>query len=823
MKTLSATLFLVAGLYVGAAQIGPLPALGHFLDPVHGVWSGARGATLPASVTHEVPGLSSGVEIIYDDRRVPHIFAQTVEDALRGLGYAVARDRLFQLEVQTRATAGTLTELVGEAALPLDRRARQLGLAWSAEKNFGDMRSGSSLAGYLQAYADGVNAWIDQMGPRDLPLEYHLLSRAPMRWLPQYSIYLLKRMGWTLAMKNTERRKQAVSALVGWDAADALFPVNSPIQEPIQPTRRSELRFDSSTLPPPGDPDPESALQLQALGAFMGPMDEARSGLGETVLGSNNWAVAPTRSASGNAILAGDPHLDLQLPSIWYEVHLIVPGELDVYGVTIPGTPAITIGFNREVAWSFTNTGSDVMDLYRETVDATEGVKNYLLDGEWLPFQTRVESYTDHQGAVLAVDTILHTHRGPVSTEGGEYLSMRWTVLEDQGELGSLMEINRANSVEEWLTAMESWVAPTQNGLVADRGGNIAIRASGRYPIRPVGTRGDRIYDGSTSENDWQGWRPVERYPGAVNPEQGYLASSNQQPVDPAEDTTFVGADWPSPWRALRINELLRAGDAFTAEDLAAFQTDPGSARADLFVPAFLEAASEAGAEGPSTVREAHALLELWNRRYTKENKGAALFEVAMTRLAQYTWDELGDSRGGRVATPRSAMLAQLLKDPDSPWWDDRSTVLVVESRDDILRASLEDALVSARSLYGSEDGDGWRWDRIQTANLYHLLNIEAFSALGLPIQGGPETLNPVSGSGRHGASWRMVVELGERVEAKGTYPGGQSGNPLSPDYLDRLEFWTGGELRELRFPRTASELEGVSRGVASLRPSGTR
>jgi penicillin amidase len=146
-----------------------------------------------------------------------------------------------------------------------------------------------------------------------------------------------------------------------------------------------------------------------------------------------------------------------------------------------------------------------------------------------------------------------------------------------------------------------------------------------------------------------------------------------------------------------------------------------------------------------------------------------------------------------------------------------------VESRDDILRASLEDALVSARSLYGSEDGDGWRWDRVQTANLYHLLNIEAFSALGLPIQGGPETLNPVSGSGRHGASWRMVVELGERVEAKGTYPGGQSGNPLSPDYLDRLEFWTGGELRELRFPRTASELEGVSRGVASLRPSGTR
>ena len=638
MKAFSAALLLAGGLYVGAAQVGPLPALGPFLDPVHGVWASARGASLPPSVVHRVPGLSAEVEIIYDDRRVPHILAETVEDVVRGMGYAVARDRLFQLELQTRATAGTLTELVGEVALPVDRRSRRLGLAWSAEENFGDLRSGTSLAGYLQAYSDGVNAWIDQMSPAELPLEYHLLGRAPMRWLPQYSLYLLKRMGWTLALENTERRKRAVSALVGWDAADALFPMNSPIQEPIQPTRRSEPRFDSSPLAPPGDPDPESAVQLQALNAFFGPMDQARSGTGETVLGSNNWAVAPSRSAGGTAILAGDPHLDFQLPSIWYEVHLMVPGQLDVYGVTIPGTPTVTIGFNRDVAWSFTNTGSDVMDLYRETVDDTDGVENYLLDGEWLPFQRRIESYTDHEGAVLAVDTILHTHRGPVSTEGGEYLSMRWTVLEDQGELGSLMEINRAGSVEEWLTAMESWVAPTQNGLVADRSGSIAIRASGRYPIRPAGTRGDRIYDGSTSESDWQGWRPVERYPGAVNPEQGYLASSNQQPVDPSEDTTFMGADWPSPWRALRINELLRAGTAFTAQDMAAFQTDPGSARADVFVPAFLEAASEGGEEDTSSVREARDLLERWDRRYTKENKGAALFELAMTRLAQSTW-----------------------------------------------------------------------------------------------------------------------------------------------------------------------------------------
>ena len=250
---LSAAL-LAAGLYVGAKPVGPIPALGRFLDPVGGVWASARGTTLPAAVTHTVPSLSGEVRIVYDDRRVPHIFAETVEDVVRGLGYAVARDRLFQLELQTRATAGTLTELVGVAALPADRRSRQLALAWSAERDYARMEPGSDLTTYLEAYSDGVNAWMREMSPSEVPLEYHLLGRTPMAWQPQYSLYLLKRMGWTLAMINTERRKNAAAALVGREAADGLFPVNAPIQEPIQPNGLRQARFDPVTLPPPGEP-----------------------------------------------------------------------------------------------------------------------------------------------------------------------------------------------------------------------------------------------------------------------------------------------------------------------------------------------------------------------------------------------------------------------------------------------------------------------------------------------------------------------------------------------------------------------------------------
>ncbi len=836
LKVALSAVLLAAGLSVGARPVGPVPALGPFLDPVRGVWASARGTTLPAAVAHTVPGLSAEVRIVYDDRRVPHIFAETLEDVARGLGYAVARDRLLQLELQTRATAGTLTELVGEVALAADRRSRQLALAWSAERDYARVRPASELRGLLEAYADGVNAWIAGMSPSEVPLEYHLLGRTPMAWQPQHSLYLLKRMGWTLALINTERRKNAAAALVGREAADGLFPVNAPIQEPIQPNGLGEARFDFSPLPPPGEPTPELIVQLGAMQAFLGPMDDQVRRASETLLGSNNWAIGPSRSAEGHAVLAGDPHLDLTLPSIWYEAHLVVPGELDVYGVTIPGTPTIAIGFNRDAAWTFTNTGSDVMDLYRETVDDPDHPRSYLLDGEWCPFELRVEVYRGKNGSVLGVDSILHTHRGPVSRASGEFVSLRWTVLEDQGELMSLLGATQAASVQEWLAAMESWVAPTQTGLVADRLGNIAIRASGRYPIRPAGARGDWAFDGSTTTNDWQGWRPASAYPGSVNPPQGYLASSNQQPVDPAYDDRYLGADWPSPWRAMRINQLLRADSIFTAEELARFQTDPGSPRADMFVDAFLRAAGRISEESPSSggngqgeagdhpsVAEAARLLAEWDRRYTKDNARAALFELAMDELQRRTWDELTDGSGHRVATPRTAVLAVLLADPASAWWDDRSTLDAVESRDDILAASLAAAVAQARKAYGPESEGGWVWSRVGNANLVHLLGMDAFSALDLPIRGGPETLNPNSGDGRDGASWRMVVELGNEVEGRGTYPGGQSGHPLSPDYTDRLETWIEGELQPLRFPRTSGELAGLARSEAILRPGAIR
>ncbi len=819
-RVIAAGIVLLALLVIGFRGLGPAPPLGSLLDPVHGVWAVAATARLPARAAARISGLTDSVEVLYDDRGVPHLFATTAEDAARALGFVVARDRLFQLELQTRATAGTLTELLGERVLFLDREQRALGLAWSAEREFAGLDPASDDYRTLVAYAAGVNGWIDIMSPRDLPLEYRLLNATPMRWEPVHSLYLLRRMGYVLTYRTPEFQRRRVAELAGEEAADALFPTRSPIQEPIVPGEGRYPRFNTSPLPGPQ----LSGQQVGAvpwggeLGGGGAVRAVGRGGNGDwEAAGSNNWVVSPSRSATGHALLSGDPHLELTLPSVWYEAHIVVRGELDVYGVTLPGSPAIIIGFNRDVAWSFTNTEADVLDYYEEVVDDADRPSRYRLDGEWRPLVVRIEQFRGMGGELIAADTIYHTHRGPMIWREGRPYSIRWTVLEDVGSGQAIYRASRARSVEQWLEVMEAYLAPPQNAIVADRGGNIAIRSTGWFPLRPGDGRGDVIRDGTTRASDWSGRWPIDRYPFALNPEQGYLASANQQPIDPALDDTYLGSHWQfSPWRALRINQLLRGSDSVTPQAMARYHTDPGSPRADLFVPAFLEAAERLDQRGQADAEllQAAALLAEWDRRYTRDNRRAVLFELAMDELEDRTWDELvpppseENVAPSRVATPAEAVLYRLLGDADSRWWDHRVTPDRVEDRDVILGESLRAALRRATDRYGDPDGDGWRWDGIRHTNVYHLLRLPSLSALSLSIQGGTWTLNPLPRGGTWGASWRMVVELGPEVRARTIYPGGQSGNPFSPWYDDRIPQWVNGELDSALVPEGPAALD---------------
>ncbi len=796
-------------LYVGDRRLGAIPALGDFLDPANGVWALARATNFPARAEARIPGLSAPVRVLSDDRGVPHVFAATEEDAWRAQGYLVARDRLFQMELQTRATVGTLSELFGSRALEADRTARRRGMAWAADRNFAALDSSALIVRAARAYAAGVNAWIDGMRPADLPLEFRLLGIRPSRWEPKHTFYLFSQMALTLAYEDPTLTELQARALVGRAAAEALFPRNAPIQEPIQPNGAGAPRYDFvRPLPPPGVPDTAAELvarDQEAVELALG-WSPRRAGDGDAV-GSNNWTVGPERTAAGYPLLAGDPHLELSLPSIWYEVHLQVAGGTDVAGVSFAGSPGVIIGFNRNTAWSFTNTGADVRDHYAETVDDDTHPTRYRIDGAWHPLERRIDVVKGRRGETLITDTLYFSRRGPMVRLGSRWVSVRWTPFEGGRAGEEFLQLDRAASVTEWLDGWKTYGAPAQNGVVADRAGAIAIRSTGRYPVRPGDGRGDEIRDGSSSASDWTGFLPLELYPFALNPPQGFLASANQQPVDPSVNPRYFGADWYSPWRAMRINQLLRADSAVTPEAMRHLQTDPGSARADAFVPAFLAAAAK-----DTALRRPAEVLSQWDRRYTRDNNRAVLFEAAMAVLPRLVWDELispgerGDSAATPAVLPQEAILLELISDSASAWWDDRRTP-EVETRDAILGRALLQGYQSLLARCGPPERDCWVWANAHHANINHLLRLPALSALDLPVQGGPSTLNPSPGRGTHGPSWRMVVELGPEVHAWATYPGGQAGNPASPHYLDRLPKWLAGELDPVLFPKSPGDL----------------
>ena len=829
-----AAIALAGALYVGFMPTGPVPALGPLLDPAHGVWAAARVAELPREQSLVLEGLSAPVEVRYDDRGVPHLFATTERDAMRALGWVHARDRLFQMELTVRKVAGTLAEVAGPDLLPVDRQSRERGLAQAAEAKWNALPGDSRIRDVVVAYVEGINQWVRDAGAQDLPVEYKLLGASPRVFQSQDVYYMLAEMSQTLAWQSDELERRAIEALIGEAATAALFPIEAPIQEPIQPVPgRTAPRYAAMKFPAPHVPGAGAVAAARRADdtrrrVALGPsMSHAAGALenptrGEAVVGSNNWAVAPARSASGHALLSGDPHLSLSLPSIWYEVHIVVPGEMDVYGVALPMTPTIPLGFNRDGAWTATNTGADVTDFYLEVVDDSTSPTTYRLDGEWKALEQRVEVFRGRGGVVLATDTLRRTHRGPLLRTSEGWLSLRWTALEAGDEANAFRNAARATNAEEWYRAMEPYKAPAQNFLVADREGAIGIRSTGRYPIRPGDGRGDRIFDGSTSKVDWLGDWPVARYPQSLRPAQGYLASSNQQPIDPMVRSDYLGWDWPTPWRAMRINEILRADAAMTPEKMRLAQTDPRSALTEHVRGAVRAAVAARGAEATSADGEALAFLDAWDGRFDSESKGAVLYNAVLQELTRRTWDELAPpGERQRLATPNTMMLVRLFDDPASVWWDDRATTGVREGRDQILFASLHAAWESARSRFGN-DPRAWRWGSERMASVKHLLQLPGFGRESLQVQSGPGTLSPNDGRGTHGASWRFVVELGDPVVAWGTYPGGQSGNPVSSRYADRLELWRTGALAPLRLPRSAADLSGAQlRSALTLRPIG--
>ncbi|MEO1194324.1 MAG: penicillin acylase family protein [Pseudomonadota bacterium] len=730
-----------------------------------------------------VPGLGAETRISRSPEGLTFIQAESEADALYALGFAHAQDRLFQMDAMRRLAAGRLSEVIGDATLDVDRFFRTLGLYRQAEENLEGL-SPEVIAG-LEAYAAGVNAFLESHEGA-LPIGFTALQFRPEPWRPADS--------------------------VAWGRLMALFLSGNHRQELINARLATLLPEEKLAQLFPDWPSwaPTSVPSLQGF--------EQRGQLKDLIdllpweiqpkTASNAWAVAPSRSASGAAIMAGDPHLALRAPGDWYLVRMETP-ELTLAGGTAPGVPLMIFGHNQRLAWTFTTTYSDTQDLFIEEIDPDNPDRYRTPDG-WADFEIR-EEVIEVSGAAPEILIVRETRHGPVisdvvdEAEGlyppEEVLALAWTALDpnDRSAQG-LYRLNRAANIPGALSALRDLHSPQQTMILADNRGSIALVAPGRVPIRKAGN-GLFPVPGADGEHDWVGEIPYDALPREINPESGVLITANNKLV--GDDYPYlIAADWSYPDRAVRIAEVLETKDLWSAEDFRLLQLDDLSVGARRLMGRLLQA------ELPSEASAAVQRLSAWDFRMDRDSAEPLIYSTWLRALEQLLMrDELGDAFESMA--DGDAWRVYSLLQPGSHWCDDVSTEGESESCDAIIVAGLEQALAELVDLYG-DDVSEWRWGRAHYASFGHpvltfIPVISGLTAVEVETPGGQDTVNragsdfarplPEAFRDRHGPGFRGVFDMGDPDGAGVVIATGNSGNIFSPYYVNLAEQWRDGVL----------------------------
>jgi penicillin amidase len=479
-----------------------IPPLGKFLDPFHGFWQNIepKNFTGPSELT--IPGLKDKVTVVYDSLLIPHIFASNDEDLYLAQGYLTAIHRLWQMEFQTHAAAGRISEILGsgpnDRILDYDRGQRRLGLTFGAQHALEAMQRNATATMIIDSYTAGINHYIATLTYKDLPLEYKLLDYQPENWTPLKCGLLLKNMAQTLNSGDKDIEMTNALTLFGKETVDLLYPDREPPVDPIV-DNAGKWNFNPIKLDSVPMALPEELIAIQKLPGT------------DPTTGSNNWAVAGGKTATGSPILCGDPHLNLSLPSIWYAIQLNAPG-VNVMGVSLPGAPGVTIGFNDSIAWSVTNAQRDLIDWFKITYQDSKKEK-YKLDGQWVDTKKVVEEF-NVRGKSVFYDTVIYTHWGPVTYDERYHAedelknyAFRWISHDETEELLGLHKLNRATNHAGYMEALNHFGAPAQNFVFASVSGDIAMRIQGKYPVRRK-DEGKFVLDGSKSANGWQAYIP---------------------------------------------------------------------------------------------------------------------------------------------------------------------------------------------------------------------------------------------------------------------------------------------------------------------------
>ncbi len=792
-----------------------------------------------------VAGLQSPVTVIRDHRGVPHIYAEQSHDLFLAQGYVTAQDRLWQMEFARRLGSGRLAEVLGRAALENDLFVRAIGWRRAAEADY--QRAGAEERAALQAYADGVNAFISTHLDR-LPLEFTLLgwtgaSWTPEPWTPVDSLVWGKVMAWHLggnwkeellrarliAKYGAERGQQMIAAL--WPP----YPADQPVIVP------GEVAWQN----------------LGGSARIEGPLFHPLLQTGADI-GSNNWVIAGRRTTTGQPLLADDMHLSLMIPSLWYEVglHCQAACPYQVIGYSFPGVPGVVVGHNDRIAWGMTNLPADVQDLYIERVHP-QNPYQVEFQGQWeavqvIPETVRMlgqklpDDFEPTANMQVAYDPVSHTtlitfnvrltRHGPILNDvvrtlrhSPEAVSLKWTALQPGGGvLGAVLKLDRAQNWEEFRAALRHWNAPAQNVVFADVEGNIGYQAPGLIPLRARGD-GALPVPGWSGEYEWSGYIPFDELPTRLNPPEGFIVTANHAVVD-ERYPYLLSREWDYGYRARRITDLIMAHDRLTLADVQAIQGDNYSLFADRLMPYLNVLRAETPVE-----QAALEMLLKWDRVHQRDRVGASVFEALVFHLLQCTFgDELGPSLEDYINTRsiQRGAISVLLDHPEAALWNDIGTPDTRETRDDILQRAFREACQELEARLG-RDVSQWTWGRLHTTTFRHnalgrsgLAPVEALFNRGpLATDGTSAAVNntgySVEPQDRYtvisGPSQRFIADLADWTRSLSVHTTGQSGLPFHQHYDDLMTLWRDLQYYPMLWSR--ADVERNAEGILRLRP----
>ncbi len=764
-------------------------------------------------------GLQEPVDIYRDEFGIPHIFAKNQHDLFYAQGYVHAQDRFWQMEFWRHIGQGRISEIVGETSVEDDKFIRTLGWNRMADDtvDFYEEEVPEFYA-MLEAYSEGVNAYINE-NRADLSLNYDILGLVSDPWeIEPWTP--INTISWGVVMSDVLSRdmfdeidRARLIDELGEATVASLFPFYPYDSRPVI-AASDDLVNDL----------PESASLIEPLSH----LDWSRVNtdiIGESLpagflpaygpfVGSNNWVVAGELTDTGMPLLANDPHLEMQMPSIWYEVGLHAPGW-NVTGFSFAGVPGVIVGHNDQIAWGVTNTGVDVQDVFIEKVNPSN-TRQYEFEGEWRDMEVLEEVIKVNGGEDVILE-VRSTHHGPIINEVvdglSDVLAVQWSAQEPSRVLQSVAMLNQAQDYDDFREALRYWDVPSQNFVYADMAGSIAYQTPGLVPVRKDGN-GLVPVPGWTGEYEWTGWIPYEELPALFNPDSGYIVTANNAIVD-QEYPNLLALYWDNGDRSQRIVDLLEraieSGDV-SADDIAEIQFDSYSYLADSYVPLLIGLSSD-----NAQVQAALERMRGWDLQERQDSVPAAIFEIFLMNLAhEILDDDIGQENVSDYGQALTVFLHELAGEPKATWWDNGETA-AKESPEDIMLLALGEAVDWFEDEAGG-DMNNWTWGSIHTATFRSLPlgrsgigPVEAIVNRGpFPSDGGRGIINALSWDWNEPAtvnwhpSMRMIVDTSDLDASQSVIPTGQSGHPFNQHYDDMIPLWLNGEYHPMLFSEEA-------------------